>query len=151
MEVAAPWSKLRALYDGVRRALGEHVFVMAHLSHAYPDGCCIYFSFAGTAAKGAGVASDAGWDERCEITYDRAWKAAMAAAIEAGGTLAHHHGVGRSKAPRMAHELGAGGIDTVRALMRAFDPKGILNPGNLLPPSSPDPYTDDAHPKEVLA
>jgi alkyldihydroxyacetonephosphate synthase len=149
MEVAAPWSKLRALYDGVRRALGEHVFVMAHLSHAYPDGCCIYFSFAGTAAKGAGVPGHAGWDERCEITYDRAWKAAMAAAIEAGGTLAHHHGVGRSKAPRMAHELGAGGVETVRALMRAFDPKGILNPGNLLPPPEPQPYIDDAHPKQV--
>ena len=151
MEVAAPWSKLRALYDGVRRALGEHVFVMAHLSHAYPDGCCIYFSFAGTAAKGEGVKAGAGWDERCEITYDRAWKAAMGAAIEAGGTLAHHHGVGRSKAPRMAHELGAGGVDAVRALLRAFDPNGILNPGNLLPPSSPQPYLDDAHPTEVRA
>ena len=151
MEIAAPWSKLRALYDGVRRALGEHVFVMAHLSHAYPDGCCIYFSFAGTAAKGDGVKADAGWDERCEITYDRAWKAAMAAAIEAGGTLAHHHGVGRSKAPRMTDELGAGGVDAVRALMRAFDPKGILNPGNLLPPSSPQPYLDDAHATVVRA
>jgi hypothetical protein len=51
----------------------------------------------------------------------------------------------------MAHELGAGGVDTVRALMRAFDPKGILNPGNLLPPSSPAPYRDDAHPREVSA
>jgi alkyldihydroxyacetonephosphate synthase len=146
MEVAAPWSKLRALYDGVRRALGEHVFVMAHLSHAYPDGCCIYFSFAGTAGDGG-----AGWDARSEQTYDRAWRAAMAAAIEAGGTLSHHHGVGRSKAPRMAHELGEGGVDAVRALMRAFDPKGILNPGNLLPPPSPSPYRDDAHPRTVDA
>jgi alkyldihydroxyacetonephosphate synthase len=151
MEVAAPWSKLRGLYDGVRRALGEHVFVMAHLSHAYPDGCCIYFSFAGTAAKGGGASGHAGWDERCELTYDRAWKAAMAAAIEAGGTLAHHHGVGRSKAPRMAHELGAGGVETVRALMRAFDPRGILNPGNLLPQPEPAPYVDDAHPTTVRA
>ena len=55
IEVAAPWSKLKALYNGVRRALGQRVFVMAHLSHAYPDGCCIYFSFVGTAAnKNAG-------------------------------------------------------------------------------------------------
>jgi alkyldihydroxyacetonephosphate synthase len=75
----------------------------------------------------------------------------MAAAVEAGGTLAHHHGVGRSKAPRMAHELGAGGVDTVRALMGGGGPKGILNPGNLLPPPSPSPYIDDAHPKEVRA
>ncbi len=147
MEVAAPWSKLRALYDGVRRALGAHVFVMAHLSHAYPDGCCIYFSFAGTAGKAEG---GKGWDARCEATYDRAWRAALAAAVEAGGTLAHHHGAGRSKAPRLSDEQGQTGIDTVRALMRVFDPKGILNPGNLMP-GAPSPYIDDAHPREVQA
>ncbi len=147
MEVAAPWSRLHALYDGVRRALGKHVFVMAHLSHAYPDGCCIYFSFAGTAS---GKSADGGWDERCEATYDRAWRAALAAAVEAGGTLAHHHGAGRSKAPRLPSELGSAGVETVRALMRAFDPRGILNPGNLVP-DAPSPYRDDAHAKEIEA
>lgn len=129
MEVAAPWSKLGAMYDGVRRALGEHVFVMAHMSHAYPDGCCIYFSFAGSAARG----SASPWDAACEEVYDRAWKAALAAVVASGGTIAHHHGVGRSKAPRMRDELGDGGIACVTALMRAFDPAGIMNPGNLLP------------------
>ena len=88
MEVAAPWSKLGRLYDGVRRALGKYVFVMAHMSHAYPDGCCIYFSFAGTA--GPPEPGREGWDARCESTYDHAWRAALAAAVEAGGTLAHH-------------------------------------------------------------
>jgi alkyldihydroxyacetonephosphate synthase len=130
MEVAAPWSKLGALYDAVRRALGEHVFVMAHFSHAYPDGCCIYFSFAGS-ARGP----ESRWDEESEAVYDRAWRAALKAAVDAGGTLAHHHGVGRSKAPRLADELGTG-VDVVRALMRAFDPDAILNPGNLIPPGA---------------
>lgn len=148
MEVAAPWSKLGALYDGVRRALGEHVFVMAHMSHAYPDGCCIYFSFAGTA--GPPEAGREGWDARCETTYDRAWRAALEAAVLAGGTIAHHHGVGRSKAPRLSSELGGGGVDAVRALMRAFDPKGVLNPGNLVPDAKA-PYVDDAHARTVKA
>jgi alkyldihydroxyacetonephosphate synthase len=129
MEVAAPWSRLGEVYEAVRRALGEHVFVMAHFSHAYPDGCCIYFSFAGGARTG--IVSDADWDRACEATYDRAWTAALTAAIEAGATLAHHHGVGRSKAPRLAAEIGDG-IGVVRGLMRAFDPEGILNPGNLV-------------------
>jgi alkyldihydroxyacetonephosphate synthase len=145
MEVAAPWSKLGALYDGVRRALGEHVFVMAHLSHAYPDGCCIYFSFAGSAGPGP-----ESWDTRCEATYDKAWRAALAAAVEAGGTLAHHHGAGRSKAPRLSAELGDTGVATVKALMRAFDPRGILNPGNLMP-DAPSPYVPDTVAKEVRA
>ena len=146
MEVAAPWSKLGALYDAVRRALGKHVFVMAHFSHAYPDGCCIYFSFAGSAAPGD--AKPGRWDAASETTYDRAWKAALEAATSAGGTLAHHHGVGRSKSPRLASELGSG-IDVVRALQRAFDPRGILNPGNLLPEPRPNPLRDDAHAKVV--
>jgi alkyldihydroxyacetonephosphate synthase len=143
MEVAAPWSKLGALYDGVRHALGDHVFVMAHMSHAYPDGCCIYFSFAGTAGKGDT------WDEACESVYDRAWKAALEAAARSGGTIAHHHGVGRSKAPAMRDELGHDGIEVVRALKRAFDPKGIMNPGTLLPPTSPEPYVEDARERKI--
>jgi alkyldihydroxyacetonephosphate synthase len=148
MEVAAKWSSLGALYDGVRKALGKHVFVMAHFSHAYADGCCIYFSFAGSAAKGR--ARSEGWDAASEETYDKTWQAALDAAIAAGGTLAHHHGVGRSKAPRLAKELGAG-IDVVRALQRAFDPHGILNPGNLLPPADPPPYVPDAQAKQVVS
>jgi alkyldihydroxyacetonephosphate synthase len=149
MEVAAPWKQLGALYEGVRKALGEHVFVMAHMSHAYPDGCCIYFSFAGTAAAKERGNETANWDERCEATYDKAWRAALAAAFEAGGTIAHHHGAGRSKAPRLSSELGDVGIDTVRALMRVFDPKGILNPGNLMPDAT-SPYLDDARAKQVM-
>lgn len=126
MEVAAPWSRLQDLYDGVRKALGKHVFVMAHLSHAYPDGCSIYFTFAGSAKT----------DAECEALYDSTWRTALAAAVSSGGTLSHHHGVGRNKAPSMGAELGLG-VEVVRALMRAADPRGILNPGNLVPKDRP--------------
>jgi alkyldihydroxyacetonephosphate synthase len=134
MEVAAPWSRLGALYDGVRAALGPHVFVMAHFSHAYPDGCCIYFTFAGSAAPDGGT----DWNAASETTYDRAWKAALGAVVASGGTIAHHHGVGRSKAPRLRAELGSG-VEVFRALKRAFDPKGILNPGALEAAPNGDP------------
>jgi alkyldihydroxyacetonephosphate synthase len=137
MEVAATWSRIGALYDGVRRAIGKSAFVMAHLSHAYPDGCCIYFSFAGVGKPGV-----ADWDAACEARYDAIWSAALDAAVEAGGTLAHHHGVGRSKASRLGDELG-GGLDVQRALKRAFDPHGVLNPGALLPPITPNPFAHD--------
>lgn len=125
MEVAAPWNRLEALYDNVRAALGKHVLVMAHLSHAYPDGCSIYFTFSAAAKD----------DDAALALYDRAWQDALSAAIDSGGTLSHHHGVGRSKAPRLGEELGLG-IEVVRRLMRACDPAGILNPGNLVPRSS---------------
>jgi alkyldihydroxyacetonephosphate synthase len=136
MEVAATWRNLPALYEGVRNALSPHAFVMAHMSHAYADGCAIYFSFAGVGAADDGRSTDAA----CEARYDQAWRAALAAADEAGGVIAHHHGVGRSKAPRLRQEQGEGGIEAFQALKRTMDPHGILNPGNLVPVPSPDPY-----------
>jgi alkyldihydroxyacetonephosphate synthase len=123
MEVAAPWSRLLELYHGVRRALGRHVLVMAHLSHAYPDGCSIYFTFAGSAPT----------DAACERLYDRAWNDALEAAVAAGGSLSHHHGIGRSKADKLGAELGIG-VDLLGAVRSANDPAGIFNPGNLRPP-----------------
>jgi alkyldihydroxyacetonephosphate synthase len=135
MEVAAPWSRLDTLYRNVREALGRRVFVMAHLSHAYPDGCSIYFTFAGSAPT----------PQAMQELYDTVWRDAPDAAIAAGGTISHHHGVGRSKAPKMGAELGLG-VDVVRALAGVFDPGGIMNPGNLIPhgpasrrPAAPPP------------
>jgi alkyldihydroxyacetonephosphate synthase len=146
MEVAAPWSRLGDLYQGVRDALGEHVFVMAHLSHVYPDGCSIYFTFVGSAPTPAAM----------EDRYDAAWRAALDAAIASGGTLSHHHGVGRSKAPKLGGELGLG-VDIVHALRGAFDPAGIMNPGNLVPreaparrPVTPPPATPELDAESLL-
>ena len=51
-----------------------------------------------------------------------------------GGTISHHHGVGEDHLPWMEAEKGALGIEALRALKRTFDPKGILNPGKLIPP-----------------
>jgi alkyldihydroxyacetonephosphate synthase len=123
MEVAAPWAKLEAVYNGVRAALSEHALVMAHLSHAYPDGCGIYFTFAALGSR-AGNAT---------ARYDAAWRAGLGAALAAGANLSHHHGVGRSKAARLAAELG-GGTELLSRLRRAWDPAGMFNPGALEAP-----------------
>ncbi len=123
MEVAAPWSRLAGLYDAVRRHLGKRVVVMAHLSHAYPDGCSIYFTFAGATKS----------DAEALALYDDIWRTALEVVVAAGGTISHHHGVGRSKSARLGDELGHG-VEVVRGLLRAWDPEGIMNPGNLVPP-----------------
>ncbi len=128
MEVAAPWSKLEAVYNGVRRALSEHALVMAHLSHAYPDGCGLYFTFAALGAR-AGDAT---------ARYDAAWRAGLAAALAAGANLSHHHGVGRSKAARLAAEIG-GGTELLARVRRAWDPAGSFNPGALEAPFEVQP------------
>ncbi|MDP2309228.1 MAG: FAD-binding oxidoreductase [Pseudomonadota bacterium] len=117
MEVATTWSRLPALYKGVRAALGRHALVMAHFSHVYQEGCSIYFSFAGVG--------------RLDV-YDAAWRDALSAAAEAGGTVAHHHGVGQLKMAAAAREL-AGIAPRFHALKARLDPAGILNPGRLFP------------------
>lgn len=120
MEVASTWSRLVPMFHAVRAALCRHVFVMAHFSHAYPDGASIYFTFAGSGKN----------DERSFETYDAAWREALGAVVDSGGTLSHHHGVGRSKAAAMAREHGPG-RDALRAIAAALDPQGIMNPGAL--------------------
>ncbi|MBI2374509.1 MAG: FAD-binding oxidoreductase [Deltaproteobacteria bacterium] len=124
MEVAATWDRLLPTYHAVSKAIGRDAFVMAHFSHAYAEGCSIYFTFA-SAGPDPGDASGA------LARYDRIWRNALAAAHEAGATASHHHGVGELKANAMAREHGPGGIRMLAALKRAFDPRGIMNPGKL--------------------
>jgi alkyldihydroxyacetonephosphate synthase len=128
LETAHTWSRLRALYEAVRTAihgaLGEHGtpgLVLCHLSHAYPDGASLYFTFLAPRRAGA------------EIEQWRAVKSAACAAIlSAGGTITHHHAVGRDHVPYMEAEIGELGLDVLRAAKARLDPAGIMNPGKLL-------------------
>ncbi len=120
MEVAAPWSKLDAVYRAVRSVLERRVLVMAHISHCYPDGAAIYFTFVGRARRRE---SDLG-------LYDAIWRDALTAAVEAGAAASHHHGIGRSKAFSLERAQGFG-VEVNRRLRAALDPDGLLNPGVL--------------------
>jgi len=121
IEVAALWSRLPVVYDAMKAAMSEHASVVfAHVSHCYPEGASIYWSFAYDAASPA---------EALE-RYDAVWSAAMTSCAAAGGTIGHHHGVGQARAPWLASELGAG-FSVLRAVKNALDPAGVLNPGKL--------------------
>jgi alkyldihydroxyacetonephosphate synthase len=121
IEVAGLWSRLPALYAEMHAALSTHVpVVLAHVSHCYPEGASIYWTFA----------SDAADDVQALQRYDAAWEAAMVACTRIGGTIGHHHGVGLQRAQWLAAELGAG-HDVLRAVKTALDPAGICNPGKL--------------------
>jgi alkyldihydroxyacetonephosphate synthase len=119
MEIAASWDRIVPLYRKIRKAVAPHAFIMAHFSHAYSDGCCLYFSMVGIHREG-----------RAESLYDRIWDAAQEAAIECGANVSHHHGVGLSKARFMRGQHG-GGMEYYRAIKSAFDPGNIMNPGKL--------------------
>jgi alkyldihydroxyacetonephosphate synthase len=123
MEVAASWRLLPQVYADVRAALLEHVdLVLAHVSHAYVSGACIYFTL--------GAVND-GDEARALARYDAAWQAGQRAALDAGGTGSHHHGVGLLRAPWLRDELGEVGMEVLQAIKDALDPHGLANPGKL--------------------
>jgi alkyldihydroxyacetonephosphate synthase len=66
-------------------------------------------------------------------TYLDCWRRVMRATIDGGGGIAHHHGIGRIRREFLKDELGAGGTAALRALKRALDPTGFMNPGALIP------------------
>jgi alkyldihydroxyacetonephosphate synthase len=122
MEVAGPWSRLLELYGGVQAALEPHSMgVLCHVSHVYPDAACLYFTFA----------VSPGDEAEARRLYGAAWSDGLDACLASGGTITHHHGVGRLKAKWLREELGDGGWSLLRTLKAAFDPQAILNPGNL--------------------
>ncbi len=126
LETAHTWSRLDELYRAVggalRGVLGERSIVMCHLSHAYPDGASLYFTFFARARQGRELEQ---WRE--------AKTAACEAIVAAEGTITHHHAVGRDHAPYMSAEVGELGLDALRAIRERLDPAGIMNPGKLLP------------------
>ncbi len=125
MEVACLWKDLPLLYARVRQAIGRHAVVMAHFSHAYREGCSIYFTFAGVGDL---------------AIYDALWKDALDAADSVGATVAHHHGVGQLKQQAAGREL-AGLAPLYQQIKKRLDPSGIMNPGRIFPPVPLPPVT----------
>jgi alkyldihydroxyacetonephosphate synthase len=128
LETATCWSNLTALHTRVGGAIEDALRVcatpgltMCHVSHLYETGASLYFTFLARQREGD------------EIEQWRAVKAAASTAIlDGGGTITHHHAVGRDHAPWMERETGAVGLGALRALKAELDPAGIMNPGKLL-------------------
>jgi len=126
LEIAAPWSRLPAIFDGVRAAMLAVPHARAatcHLSHSYSDGACLYFTFAATPPE-----------DEVETTYVALWDAGQRAVLALGGNLSHHHGVGLNRSRFVEEALGPA-YTVLIALKSALDPNGILNPGKLGLPS----------------
>lgn len=127
-ETACTWDRFAEFHAGVtgsvERALKEicgNGFVTCRFTHVYPDGPAPYFSVLAPSRPGSELAM---------------WAEVKAAAGEAilrhGGTITHHHAVGRDHRPwydRQRPDLFAGAL---AAAKRTLDPAGILNPGVLI-------------------
>jgi alkyldihydroxyacetonephosphate synthase len=127
MEVSAEWSRLPDIYEKVcagGMAVQHSRLVSCHLSHSYLDGACLYFTFVATPPA-----------EQIESSYVEMWNAVQGAALNAGASLSHHHGVGLNRA-RFAPTALGNGHDLLIKLKQSLDPHGIMNPGKYAIPST---------------
>ncbi len=123
IEVAVAWSNAAKLYHRVVEAVKniEGIFLItAHVSHFYPNGVGIYFSFAGVEME----------DKSDFEMYKEAWRTTMKTVLEVGGSIAHHHGIGINRAEWMDEEWGKS-MKITRELKRILDPNNIFNPGKV--------------------
>jgi alkyldihydroxyacetonephosphate synthase len=127
LETATTWANLPALKHAVTTALTESLtaagtrpIVLCHISHVYPAGASLYFTVV------AALTDDP------QTQWAQAKDAASRAIGEAHGTITHHHAVGRDHRSYLEAEIGALGVDVLRAVKAVLDPHGIMNPGALV-------------------
>jgi alkyldihydroxyacetonephosphate synthase len=134
LETATTWSNLMHVYESMVSAIkgaiaatgGGPGYVTTHISHAYAHGASLYATFLSRQVPDPDpLAKQAQWQTVKQAATD--------AILDAGGTLTHHHGIGRDHAPWLEEEISPLGLKVLRTLKPALDPTGIMNPGILLP------------------
>jgi alkyldihydroxyacetonephosphate synthase len=130
-ETSITWERFEAFHDSVkaateaaiRQATGRAGQVTCRFTHAYPDGPAPYFTFNAIGRHGA-----------LAEQYHVIKSAALDAVIAGGGTVTHHHAVGRDHRPWYDRQRPPLFGEALRAAKKAMDPQGLLNPGVLIDP-----------------
>jgi alkyldihydroxyacetonephosphate synthase len=126
IEIAATWDTIGGIYRAAvaaLRAVPGMLTASAHSSHGYRSGLNLYFTFAVQPEQ----------RDAMRATYLECWRSVMLATVHGGGGIAHHHGIGRIRQGWLKSEIGEGGLAALRAVKRALDPTGFMNPGALFP------------------
>ena len=127
-ETACTWDRLDAMHgaivhdvrDAMKRVAGAGM-ISCRFTHVYPDGAAPYFTFLAPAKRGSELSQ---WSE--------IKSAASEAILKHGGTITHHHAVGRMHAPWARRQRPALFGEALQAIKERWDPAGILNPGVLI-------------------
>jgi alkyldihydroxyacetonephosphate synthase len=130
-ETAITWERFEALHERVTAAAGEAMReacgpggdLTARFTHVYPDGPAVYFTVIAPGRRG----------EELE-QWAAIKRAASEAVIAEGGTITHHHAVGRDHRPWYDRQRPEPFAEALRAAKAAVDPAGIMNPGALVDP-----------------
>lgn len=110
----------QAAADAVAKTSGQ-ALVTCRFTHLYPDGPAPYYTIIAPSSFGKQLIQ---WDEIKQAVSD--------AIIANGGTITHHHAVGKDHKAHFLQQNSPLSLAMLRAAKRELDPKGILNPGTLL-------------------
>lgn len=131
-ETCTTWAKVPGLVQSGKQLLREKLtrenraaWIGCHISHTYPAGCSIYFTFAFRC-----LCDDSGWyDPEVELEhYLSAKHAILNHFSENGATVSHHHALGYEHIHWLKSEMPFGGGSVIEAAKAAVDPNGIMNP-----------------------
>ncbi|MFW9938662.1 MAG: FAD-binding oxidoreductase [Candidatus Thorarchaeota archaeon] len=126
IEVASLWENASKIYHAVINSMNSvkgNLLITAHVSHFYPNGVGIYFSFGGVPLKGT---------SELEF-YQKCWNTIIKAVLDSGGSIAHHHGIGINRSHWMENEWG-NAMKVMKDFKKILDPNNILNPGKIYEP-----------------
>ena len=123
LETSVTWENLLKVWSAAHEyAKGRpRTILMVHISHVYQTGANLYFTFLSPMKKG---------DEKNDFSVFH--KGFVDTIQENGGSISHHHGVGRIFAPWMEKHLGRTSTEALYAVKKHFDPNNIMNPGGTL-------------------
>ncbi len=123
IEVASLWDKAANIYHTVLKYMNDLkgvLMITAHISHFYPNGVGIYFTWGGIPPKGTSELK----------FYQEGWDTVIKAVVDAGGSIAHHHGIGINRSHWMEKEWGTS-MKYLSEIKNLLDPNNILNPGKV--------------------
>jgi alkyldihydroxyacetonephosphate synthase len=131
-ETAITWERFPGFHERVgaaaeetvRECCGEEGRVFCRFTHVYPDGPAPYFTVLAPARRGEEVEQ-----------WSRVKRSVSDAILAAGGTITHHHAIGRDHRPWYDRQRPEPFAEALRGAKAAVDPRGILNPGVLIDPA----------------
>lgn len=126
IEISTNWENIADIYEEtverVYYEVPETIYFSGHSSHSYLNGTNIYFQVG--AIPNAEI-------EEAEKVHSHIWDIIMEVTLKHGGSIGHHHGVGKHRTKYMEKELDSS-YELIKGIKEAFDPKGIMNPNVII-------------------
>lgn len=123
LETAVHWDKLLTLWQTVRTYIKkrQNTYCLIHISHCYENGANLYFIFMSPRLK-----------EKEKEEFEQFHAGIIETIQKNGGSLSHHHGVGKLFSDRIEEEIGSNGFQLLKAIKNHLDPQTVMNPGGTL-------------------